>query len=376
MADIVHFGKYYFPNSGGIERVTVSLARGAAINGHNVAVVCFSKAKSKVVEVIDKVQVIRTPINFFLASQPIGVKYFLNCLNYSKRASIVHLHAPNMLAALCVLFIPAKTRLLVHWHSDVVNKGLLGKFLRPLEYLMLRRSNVVISTSPAYAEMSESLKPFLKKITVVPLGISDIKYRHTNFKLPPQLEYRIENKKIVLSVGRLVSYKGFETLVEAAQHLSDKSVVVIVGEGPMEKILKQKIIDFHLENRVILTGKIDDAELHQLLSIASIYCLTSNSKAEAFGVVLLEAMCYGLPIVATKINGSGVNWVNIDGVTGLSISIGEPKAIAEACNKILTSECLHTRLSLGARNRFITEFTEEASIKKMIAVYNSLLCDN
>ncbi|NBO22562.1 glycosyltransferase, partial [bacterium] len=79
---------------------------------------------------------------------------------------------------------------------------------------------------------------------------------------------------------------------------------------------------------------------------------------EAFGVVLLEAMSYGLPIVATNIPGSGVPWVNQHGISGFNVPLGNSVALADACNQILASDELRSRLSQGARQRFFSEFIE------------------
>ena len=89
MAKIVHFGKYYFPDAGGIESVTLSLARGAIASGHSVTVVCFGKAVSDRQDVIDGVRVIRAPIAKLIASQPLGLRYFFYCLSTSKSADLV-----------------------------------------------------------------------------------------------------------------------------------------------------------------------------------------------------------------------------------------------------------------------------------------------
>lgn len=373
MANIVHFGKYYFPDAGGIESVTVSLSKGAALAGHAVSVVCFEKTPASKKEVIDGVQVIRAPIAKLLASQPLGFQYFLQCLTAAKKADVVHLHAPNMLGALCALFIPSGIRLLVHWHSDVLNKGALGKILRPLEFALLRRANSIVTTSLVYADASETLAPFKDKIAVVPIGVPDAKHDGSDSQLPEALESQIGSRKIVLAVGRLVPYKGFDVLIRAAQQLTKDSVVVIVGGGPLQKELEHVIEQNGLGDRVVLAGRLSDAALHALFERATLYCLPSTYRAEAFGVVLLEAMTYGLPIVASDIPGSGVPWVNQHGVSGLNVPIGDEKALAEACNQILGSQELRSTLSKGARQRFLAEFTEDVSVKRMMSAYNSLL---
>ena len=372
MANIVHFGKYYSPDTGGIESVTVSLARGAALAGHAVSVICFRKTPAISEEVIDGVGVTRAPAKL-IASQPLGLKYFSQCLSAAKKADVIHLHTPNMLGAFCGLFIPAKVSLLVHWHSDVINKGFLGKLLRPLELALLRRANSIVATSQVYADASETLAPFRGKITVIPIGVADAKYEGDDFLLPRDLEAKIGSRKIVLAVGRLVPYKGFNVLIQAAQQLPKESVVVIVGGGPLQQELRQTIKSVGVKDRVVLAGRLSDAALHALFERATLFCLPSTSRAEAFGVVLLEAMGYGLPIVASDIPGSGVPWVNQHGHSGLNVPVGDAKALADACRQILASEELQSKYSQGARERYLAEFTEDASIERILLEYDRLL---
>ena len=202
MPNIVHFGKYYFPDAGGIESVTISLAGGAVVSGHSVSVVCFEKTPASSNEVIDGVRVIRAPITKMIASQPLGIKYFLQCLKHGESADVIHLHVPNMLAALCALFIGKKPRLLVHWHSDVINKGVLGKILRPLETALLRRADRIVATSHVYADESDTLRPYKNKISVVPIGVPVAKHDGTDSDLPASIDEQIRGKKIILAVSK------------------------------------------------------------------------------------------------------------------------------------------------------------------------------
>jgi glycosyltransferase involved in cell wall biosynthesis len=224
-----------------------------------------------------------------------------------------------------------------------------------------------------YADASETLRSFKDKIAIVPIGVPDVKHEGISSKLSASLDGQIRDKKIILAVGRLVSYKGFNVLIDSAKHLSGDSVVVIVGEGPLQKELQQAIKLGDLKDRVVLAGRLSNKELHVLFERASLYCLPSTYRAEAFGVVLLEAMTYGLPIVATEIPGSGVPWVNQHGTSGLNVPVRDPIALALACNQILASPELRNRLSEGARQRFNTEFTEEVSVNRMLQVYARIL---
>lgn len=375
MLRIVHFGKYYLPETGGIESVTASLARGAANAGHRVTVVCFKKSRTIDEEAIDGVRVVRAPIARLIASQPLGMKYFRLCVREARDADVIHLHAPNMLGALCCLMVGKRPRLLVHWHSDVIDKGWLGRAFRPLEAALLRRADCIVATSEVYAEASSTLQPFRGKVAVVPIGVPHARATEAaglDGEIPAELQARLAGKKLVLAVGRLVPYKGFDVLIEAARTLRDDSIVVIVGDGPLRQSLQAEIDRGGLAERVCLAGRLSDAALHALFARASIYCLPSLHRAEAFGVVLLEAMSYGLPIVATNIPGSGVPWVNQHGVSGFNVPVGDPLALARACNRILDSDQEHARLSQGAHRRFLAEFTEDRSISQMLATYERL----
>lgn len=154
---ILHLAKYYPPEQGGMESVTQILAEGVLDQDHAVEVLCFTKASAGI-ESIAGVTITRTPVTLERASQPLGWDYFWQGLRKARRADIVHLHAPNLLASVQSLLLPACTRLLVHWHSDIIGKGLLGRLVRPLERRMLARADVVIATSPAYAAASPNLR--------------------------------------------------------------------------------------------------------------------------------------------------------------------------------------------------------------------------
>lgn len=371
MTKIIHFGKYYLPDVGGIESVTVSLAKGSVLAGNDVTVVCFGKKPAPQRDIIDGVQVVRIPIKILIASQPLSFKYFYTCLTLAKSSNIVHLHAPNILGALCALMVGRKTRLVVHWHSDIINKGLLGRFVRPLEKFLLKRADIIIATSKIYADASAAVKPFLNKVKVIPIGVPDIKSNKATS--PPRfINDFAKGRRIILAVGRLVPYKGFDVLIKATCDISKEAVVVIVGGGPLQETLQRAITHSQLDDRVMLAGRLGDDELHMLFRKAYLYCMPSTFRAEAFGVVLVEAMSYGLPIVATEISGSGVPWVNMHNQSGFNVPVNNPQKLAAACNLILETPELHKRLSNGSRQRFSDEFTEEIALQRVLKTYKNL----
>ena len=373
MAKVVHWGKYYPPDMGGIESVTSSVARGAKAAGHAVSVVCFRKGEAPDDGVADDVHVLRAPIAFLKASQPMGLRYFRWLISEGRSADLIHLHAPNVVAAAATLFIGSHPKLIVHWHSDIVDKGFIGKLVKPLENAMLRRADRIVCTSEAYAEASRPLEPFSHKISVVPIGVADVDAACGEDRIPEALGRRIRGRRIILAVGRLVPYKGFRVLIDAASRLNDDSVVVIVGTGPLKGDLEARINETGVSDKVLLAGRQEDGALRALFREAVMFCLPSIERSEAFGVVLIEAMSHGLPIVATQIAGSGVPWVNAQGVSGLNVPVADPVALAEACNQLLASAELHADLARGSRLRFETEFTEQVSTERMMKVYSRVL---
>ena len=375
MRSIVHLGKFYPPVSGGIESVTSTLAKGASGAGDDVTVVCFDFGDDSRREINDGVSVVRCPTKLTVASQPLGLRYFLESISAAQKSELVHLHAPNFLAAFCVLFIGRRPKLVVHWHSDVIGKGFFGLLFRPLEWALLWRSDVIIATSSAYLESSRTLRPFRRKACVIPIGVADPTARRIEADSnDAEFEFEVlKNRKVILSVGRLVPYKGFEFLIEAARYIPENSVIVVVGDGPLRVRYSELVALYGVGDKIIFAGRVSDEFLRVLYERSSIYCLSSINRAEAFGVVLVEAMANGLPVVATNIPGSGVSWVNRHGQSGLNVPVCNPKAMADAFCRILASMSLQKTLAHGARARYLENFTEREFVKNVISLYENIL---
>lgn len=368
---LVHVGKFYPPDFGGIETVTRTLAEGSAVSGYDVTVTCMGSADTT--EVVGGVCVRRSKTSLEIFSQPISIRYLIRTIELLRFADIVHFHAPNMLGALAILLSRIPATVVVHWHSDVLKKGLLGLIFRPLELAVLKRATRVVVTSRAYAESSSMLQRFIQKVAIVPIGIKDSAMRgYSGPQIPEAVMTLRRSRSIVLSVGRLVRYKGFGVLVESAKFMHD-SLIVIVGRGPLERELKEAVRKKGLQDRVVFTGELSESALNALFAEASVFCLPSITRAEAFGVVLLEAMAHGVPIVATRIHGSGVTSVNVDGVSGINVQTHDPIAIADACNAIIENPEFYRRLSKGARERFLSNFSEDLFIARMLRVYDEIL---
>lgn len=358
---IVHIGKFYPPEWGGIESVTEALAEDHAASGHEVTVVCFTRKTSATEEGNPKIVRVRAPLQ--RASQPLSINYLREGIRAGRQADILHVHTPNPLAAFVCRVMPRTTRVVLHWHADIYGKGLLGYLVRPLERTMLARADAVVCTTRAYASSSPALRPIINKVTSIPIGIDECSFPSGDNGLG---DY-------VLFVGRLVPYKGLSVLLEAMSKLPIRISMIIVGEGPLRGELEVQADTLGIRDRVHFFGPVDQATLNTLFAHARLLCLPSVNRLEAFGVTLLEAMRAEKPVITANIPGSGVPWVNQNGVTGTVVPVADPDALAAAIEQLLVSPELYRALAQGARERYCSEFTRKLMAERFLDLYKRLL---
>ncbi|MEM0333734.1 MAG: glycosyltransferase [Candidatus Aenigmatarchaeota archaeon] len=210
------------------------------------------------------------------------------------------------------------------------------------------------------------------KVLPLPFDEEELKKHIPDPNFESYLLSLAKNRKIVLYVGRLVYYKGIEVLISAVPFLPENIIIFIVGDGPLKNPLKKKIKKLKLKDRVFLLGKLSNSKLASCYRICNIFCLPSLYKTEAFGLVQLEAMSFGKPIVSTKLPASGVCEVNIDGETGLCVEPGKPEQLAKAILEILENETLYLKMSQNAQKR-VKLFHKKNIVSKLISFYYDLV---
>lgn len=281
---------------------------------------------------------------------------------------IIHVHHPDPMACLALMLSGYKGRVILHWHSDIIKQKKFLKLYEPMQTWLLKRADIIIGTSPVYLKESPCLKDYQEKCVALPIGIEPVKYDNDKAEA---IKAQYGNKKIVFSVGRLVPYKGFRHLVRATKMLSDDYVVIIGGTGPLEDELKSLINNLELQDKVHLIGHVDDETLHSYYGACTLFCLPSVQKTEAFGIVQIEAMSCGRPVVTTRIPESGVPWVNEHGVSGLNVEPADSRQLADAIVRITADESTYQHFRNGAMRRYLKVFTDEKMIDDCIAIYNS-----
>jgi rhamnosyl/mannosyltransferase len=341
------------------------------LNKSNIStdVLCFNdKSKNSFEE--KNYKIFRASSLFTLKSTPFSISLLQILYKIHKDYSIIHLHLPNPTGAIALQLVNYKGKIVIHWHSDIIKQKTLKKFYAPFQKALLKRADRIIVTSPPYLEGSNDLKEFKSKCVIIPIGINNPRPCDQNHLDNLKSDY--ENKKIVFSIGRLIYYKGFNYLIEAAKELPDNCIVLIGGTGELARKLMGIIKNYHLESKVKLLGKIPENEISSYFELCDLYCLPSCERSEAFGIVQIEAMSFSKPIISTKIPYSGVSWINDDGVTGLVVPPKNASSLAQAIISILTNQELSKEMGINARKKFESEFTIKKMNQRIIDLYNSL----
>lgn len=367
---ILQLGKFY-PIQGGVEKVMYDLMCGLSNRGIDCDMMCAAlDGSQEVVKVNERGRVLTFPTIRKVAGTMIAPSIISELRKICSDYDIIHVHHPDPMVGLALWLSGFKGKVVLHWHSDIVKQKLALAIYRPIQNWLLRRANVIVGTTPVYLKESPYLQNVQHKIKCLPIGIEPI------VDVPEdkvsELRKKYEGKKIVFSLGRLVPYKGYDYLIEAAQYTSDDCVILIGGAGPMYNELKEKIKELGLTGKVELLGRVSNEDLPVYYHACDIYCMSSIQKTEAFGIVQIEAMSCGKPLIATNIPESGVSWVNKHGVSGLNVTPMKPREIADAIHSILSNKDTYQRLAYGSSERFKETFHIDKMIEGCQKIYECL----
>ena len=359
---VLHIGKYFPPVKGGMERFLADLVlaqRAACIESF--ALVHGRPDDSAATAAPAWLR--RVPVWREVAFAPLAPSFLreVNRAIDDWRPEYLHLHLPN-LSALALLGVARARRLpwVIHWHSDVVSSEhslplrVLYPFYRPFERALLERAALVICTSQQYLETSEPLQPYREKCVVIPLGLDVSRLVPKASRAETQLRWGAGRFR-VLAVGRLTYYKGFDTLVRACAQVPNVELR-IVGNGTERTQLAALVAELGVADRVILDGAASDADCAALYSSADLFCLPSRERTEAFGIVLLEAMHFNLPVLASSIPGSGVSAVVKHGITGRLLPMDEPAAWRDGIVALMKDPAEREKLAAAGYARVLQAY--------------------
>jgi len=210
------------------------------------------------------------------------------------------------------------------------------------------------------------------KIWMIPNGVDPGIYRPREIEQPLRAKYADPSEKIVLYVGRLVPEKGVNVLIGAIPRIlsaHQNTKFIIVGEGYSREMLSSLSKSLGVNRKVFFTGYVSDDEVKGLLGLADVQVVPSIY--EPFGIVCLEAMASGAPVVAS--DTGGLSEIVEDGVTGLKVPPNNSDAIAHAVNRLLSDSALREGVSKKARERASGRFSWKAIADLTTRMYDSVI---
>lgn len=370
---ILYLYKDYYPVLGGIENHIRVLAEGLHGRGVQTHVLVTNTANRTVQETLGGVPVVKTARQINVSSAPVSLPFFSSLHRLEGGMDIAHAHMPYPPGEVAHLLAGRARRFVVTYHSDIVRQRVLGALYRPFLWQVLRQARLIAAASPVYIQDSPFLRHYAAKCRVIHYGMDLARFDATPAVAAEAAAWRARYGKrpLLLFVGRLRHYKGVNVLIEAMGQLPD-ATALIVGVGPFAAAWQQQVGAAGLHDRVHFLGEQPDAALAALYHAADIFVLPSTNRAETFGLVQVEAMASGRPVICTEL-GTGTSYVNQHGVTGLVVPPNDPAALAAAARQLLADPQLRASMGEAGRQRAQQAFSIDAMLDRMLEFYAEAL---
>ncbi|MGH7567447.1 MAG: glycosyltransferase family 4 protein [Gemmatimonadales bacterium] len=302
---------------------------------------------------------------FYVAGGVIGIWRLCR----RRRYDVVHVHWPMPHALFgAVARAACGARLVTQWYG--VELRWVQSSLRWLRWLArwaLRTSDQVVAISSYTAQEIARLAPVAVRVIPYTTALPERPSPGASRPGPPPGLFRI------VFVGRLVERKGVTHLVDAVLRLPPQlgARLEIIGEGPERPRLEAQIRQAGLEGRVVLRGRVSERELQTAYEGAQAVVLPSvldaRSDTEGLGVVLLEAMSYGVPVIGSWLGG--ITDIIRDGETGLLVPPQDPAALAGALQRLADDAGLAARLAEAGARHVRVSFSWDAIVAQWQACY-------
>jgi lipopolysaccharide/colanic/teichoic acid biosynthesis glycosyltransferase len=366
---VTHLGKFYAPVPGGMERVLQALCEGerqAGVDSRALVVGTDGFTRDEVVNGV--------PVTRAKAMVRVGSVWFAPSLILQLKrieTDLVVLHEPNPMALLAYAIVQPPQRLAVWYHSEVMRSRWRYRLIyEPFLKGPLRRATRILVSSPALVEHAQALHAHAPRCKVVPFGLDILPAARPELHPSVHFVRARWSGPIALFVGRLVPYKGVRVLLRSIR--DTEGAAVIIGDGPLRRSLEAEAARLGIMDRVFFLGTVDDETAAAWYGACDVLVLPSVTRAEAFGLVQLEAMARGKPVVSTRLE-TGVPWVNVHGLTGLTVPPGDERALADALRTLFADDGLRQRMGQAARERYLTEFTRARMVTRTVAAYAGVM---
>lgn len=368
---VLQLGKFY-PILGGVEKVMYDLMLGLSASQIYCDMLCASAENTPAGEtqINSYAKLIVVPSKVKLAATMLAPTMISKLRKIAHQYDIIHIHHPDPMATLALYLSGFRGKVVLHWHSDIYKQKKLLKLYKPLQDWLIKKADLIVGTTPVYVDESPFLQKFKHKLDYIPIGVEPIQAEQSKVDY---IRAQHKGKFLIYSLGRLVSYKGYEYLVKAAQYLDDRHKIIIGGKGPLKEELENLIDELHVRNKVELVGFLSDEDSRAYFKACDLFALSSTTKNEAFAIVQIEAMSCSKPVISAEIKGSGVSWVNKDGVSGIVIPTCDEHALAHAIQTLSSNSEQYTQLTETSYQRYNELFTRERMVVKCLQLYNNIL---
>jgi len=366
----------FWPYQGGIAKVASLYASSAADNGH--LVVVFTPNYGTKVN--------SQKFNFKIIRVKPLLKYgngaFIPQLVHLLRDfDLVHLHYPFFGGAepvwLAKLINKNKFKLIVHYHMDVTGLPLIAKFLRwPTNLIkpsLLKITDAVTCASIDYIEnslLSNIYKKYKNKFFEIPFAVDMDRFAPLG-----NYQETIKKAKKILFVGGLDKahyFKGLDNLLKALEKLKTNDWRLdIIGEGELKEEYIKQSKELMLNEKVCFQGAVSQASLIKAYQDADLFVLPSVNSNEAFGIVLLEAMACGTPVLASDL--PGVRRVFTDNVHGCLAQAGDIDDLSSKIAELLSNDQLRQKMAVEARKLVEERYGLKIMSKKLNSIYEFVM---
>ncbi len=372
---IAQLSPYFYPHLGGVESHVLELSKQLIDMGHEVFVVTTRLENTDKRDTVEGVPVIRVePLTIFLSTPIVpGINQVL----LEKDYDIIHSHSPPPLMSFFGVRGAEKKDVpfVLTYHCDLEIPNIFGPLLvnlyqRTLGTYTVSKADKIITTSSSYGATSKAV--WYRDADIIPNAVDSERFHPSNEGEEVREELGLEDEKLITYVGRIVYHKGLEYFVQAAKHLRDRNVkLLLIGTGDFREELEEIIKRENIEDKVIFAGRVSNEKLPKYYAATDVFVLPSVSRLEAFGIVALEAMSSGVPVIVSDI--PGVREVIVEGKHGLLAEPMNSKDLAGKIRTLLENPDMAERMGENGRKRVKEKFTWKKVAKEIENVYYSML---
>ena len=387
MRKVLQISKYYFPFLGGTEQVARDIAKALKhYDDVEQKIICFNEDakldgyvnhhEETIREQVDNVEVIRCGYVAKYASQALSLTYGKELKSVIKEFNpdLIILHYPNPFVTYYLLkYIQPHCKLAVYWHLDITKQKFLKHFFDGQNKKLIARSSKILGATPVHVNESAYSAVMGDKKYVLPYAIDEkrLVISDAEKQKAEEIKKKYEGKVLGFFIGRHVPYKGLRYLIEASSKIQDNKMhFLIAGTGELTEELKQLSAN---DPKVEFVGRVTDSEWRSFLYACDIFCFPSITRNEGFGLAQAEAMYYEKPVVTFTIKGSGVNYVTLNGVTGIECPNCDSASYAKALQKLADNIQLRREMGASGRHRVLDNFTESQFVKNVGKLLDEIL---